>query len=282
MGATCEFESRFVMVHREQAWNVPLPHSSPFPCNAAHRGEPATSAPASRGAGTRPEAATAEATSRRDGGAIVAPMDDLLLLIVSSPSGAGKTTLTRHLLQQFPRLTFSISHTTRPPRPGERNGQDYHFVERAVFERMRREGRFAEWAVVHGNLYGTSRDELDRARDEGCMGIVFDVDYQGARQLRASFPDAVGVFILPPSVEELHRRLVHRGSDSAEVIERRYRKARQEIEHYPFFDYLVVNEDLDHARAEICGIVHAELSRRWRRASFAEGLLREEAARTVS
>ena len=204
-------------------------------------------------------------------------MDDLLLLIVSSPSGAGKTTLTRHLLQQFPKLTFSISHTTRPPRPGEQDGRDYHFVDRDTFESMREAGRFAEWALVHGNLYGTSRDELDRARAQGCMGIVFDVDYQGARQLRASFPEAVGVFILPPSVQELHRRLVRRGADEPNVIERRYRKARLEIEHYPFFDYLVVNEDLDHARAEICGIVHAELSRRWRRAPFAERLLRQGA-----
>ena len=202
-------------------------------------------------------------------------MDELLLLIVSSPSGAGKTTLTRHLLQQFPELTFSVSHTTRPPRSGEADGRDYHFVDRPTFERMREEERFAEWALVHGNLYGTSKGELDRAREAGKRGIVFDIDYQGARQLRAAFPEAIGVFILPPSLQELHRRLVRRGSDSPEVIERRYRRARAEIEHYPFFDYVIVNDDLEHARAEICGIVHAEKARRWRRAPFAERLLRE-------
>ncbi len=202
-------------------------------------------------------------------------MDELLLLIVSSPSGAGKTTLTRHLLQQFPKLTFSVSHTTRPPRPGESDGRDYHFVDRDTFERMREQGRFAEWALVHGNLYGTSKGELDRARAAGMQGIVFDIDYQGARQLRAAFPQAIGVFILPPSLRDLHERLVRRGADSPEVIERRYRRARAEIEHYPFFDYVIVNDDLEHARAEICGIVHAETARRWRRAPFAERLLRE-------
>lgn len=200
--------------------------------------------------------------------------DDLLLLIISSPSGAGKTTLTRRLLQQFPDLTFSVSHTTRKPRPQEVDGKDYHFVDHARFERMIDEGAFAEWAHVHANLYGTSVSELERARAEGKSAIVFDVDYQGARQIKSKFKDAIGLFILPPSMDELERRLRGRASDDEETIQRRFRKAREEIEHYPFFDYLVVNDDLEKAGAQLVGIVHAERSRRWRIAPRAEHLLR--------
>ena len=199
--------------------------------------------------------------------------DDLLLLIISSPSGAGKTTLTRRLLSQFPNLTFSVSHTTRSPRPTEVGGKDYHFVERLRFEEMIQEGAFAEWAHVHGNLYGTHIGEIDRAHRGGKQGVVFDIDYQGARQLKATFPNAVGVFILPPSMEELRRRLTDRGADAPEVIERRFKKAKVEIEHYPFFDYVIVNNELQQADAQLCGIVYAETSRRWRVASKAEELL---------
>jgi guanylate kinase len=201
-------------------------------------------------------------------------MDDLLLLIISSPSGAGKTTLTRKLLESFMDLTFSVSHTTRPPRTGEVEGQDYYFVDRSTFERTVHEGRFAEWAEVHGNLYGTSLSELDRARELGKKAIVFDVDYQGARQIKARLPQAVGVFILPPSMDELRKRLEGRALDSAEVIERRFDKARLEIEHYLFFDYLVVNDKVEEAAARLRGIVYAERSRRERLAGYAENLLR--------
>ncbi|MGB0680418.1 MAG: guanylate kinase [Polyangiales bacterium] len=198
---------------------------------------------------------------------------DLLLLVISSPSGAGKTTLTRRLLAQFPELTFSVSHTTRAPRQSEVDGQDYYFVNQSDFVDMQRRGAFAEWAQVHTNLYGTSVSELERAKRQGHHGIVFDVDYQGARQIKCSFPHAVSVFILPPSMHELKRRLHSRGLDAPEVIERRYQKALVEIEHYAFFDYLIVNHDLAQADAELCGIVYAERCRRRRRAAAAERLL---------
>jgi guanylate kinase len=203
-------------------------------------------------------------------------MDELLLLILCSPSGAGKTTLTKHLLAQMPELTFSVSHTTRPPRSGEVEGVAYHFVDRPRFERLVDEGRFAEWAVVHGNLYGTCVTELERARREGKRGIVFDVDYQGARQIKAKLPNAIGMFVLPPSMDELRRRLEGRASDAPDVIERRFAKARAEIEHYPFFDYLVVNDDLDRAQATVLAIARAELAKRWRVAPLAEALLKND------
>lgn len=200
--------------------------------------------------------------------------DTPLLLILSSPSGAGKTTLTHRLLADFDGLTFSISHTTRPPRPNEVDGQDYHFVSVEQFREIERGGGFAEWAEVHGNLYGTSTSEIDRAKQAGHRALLFDVDYQGARQIRATFANAVGVFILPPSMEELRRRLEGRGTESPESVARRYAKATVEIEHYPFFDYLVVNDDLQQALAELRGIIHAELARKQRRALLAERLLR--------
>lgn len=203
-------------------------------------------------------------------------MDELLLLILCSPSGAGKTTLTKHLLDRMPELTFSVSHTTRAPRVGELDGAAYHFVDRATFEGMIADGRFAEWAEVHGNLYGTCVSEIDRARREGRRGIVFDIDYQGARQIKAALPHAVGLFVLPPSMEELRRRLEGRASEDADVIERRFAKARAEIEHYPFFDYLVVNDELERAKETVHAIARAELARRWRLAPLAEGLLKRD------
>lgn len=199
---------------------------------------------------------------------------DLILLIISSPSGAGKTTLTHRLLQEFPELRFSVSHTTRKPRANEVDGQDYHFVTKSQFRQVLSEDGFAEWAEVHGNLYGTSVAEIDRARTLGKAGVLFDVDYQGARQIKEKFPHAVGVFILPPSMEELRRRLETRGSDDAESRRRRFEKAREEIEHYPFFDYMIVNDDLQRALAQLRGIVLAEGCRQWRIAAKAEALLK--------
>ncbi len=204
----------------------------------------------------------------------MATSDDLLLLIISSPSGAGKTTLTQRLLRDMSELTFSVSHTTRRPRANEVDGQDYHFIDVEGFRALVAKDHFAEWAEVHGNLYGTSVGELDRARAEGKTTILFDVDYQGARQIKAKFPDAAAVFILPPSMDELERRLRGRGLDDEETIKRRFAKAREEIEHYPFFDYIVVNRELQRALEELKGIVRAEQSRRWRRAVEAEALLR--------
>lgn len=205
---------------------------------------------------------------------VAAPTDaDLILLIISSPSGAGKTTLTRRLLREFSEFRFSVSHTTRQPRANEVDGQDYHFVTEDEFRQVIDENGFAEWAEVHGNLYGTSVREIDLARAAGKIGVLFDVDYQGARQIKEKFPHAVGVFILPPSMEELRRRLDSRGSDDADARQRRFDKAREEIGHYPFFDYMIVNDDLQRALAELRGIVLAEGCRQWRVAAKAEALL---------
>ncbi len=201
--------------------------------------------------------------------------DGFLLLILSSPSGAGKTTLTRRLEQRFPDLVFSVSHTTRPPRAGEIDGKDYHFVSRDTFHTMAAERRFLEWATVHENMYGTSFSEIERALSKpGCRGIIFDIDYQGARQIRARVPIVAAVFILPPSMLELERRLRGRASETEEVVRKRYAVASKEIEHYALFDYIVVNDVLEEAFDHLSGVVLAERSQRWRRAALAEALLR--------
>jgi guanylate kinase len=202
-------------------------------------------------------------------------VDPFLLLILSSPSGAGKTTLTRKLQERFPALRFSVSHTTRRPRANESDARDYHFVERNDFDALVEREAFVEWAEVHGNCYGTSHAEIERARAEpGCAGMIFDIDYQGARQIRAKHPDAVAVFILPPSMIELERRLRGRASETEEIVRRRFEAAKVEIEHYGFFDYLIVNDDVESAFKHLEGVVLAERSRRFRRADLAERLLR--------
>jgi len=201
--------------------------------------------------------------------------DPFLLLILSSPSGAGKTTLTRKLREKFPELRFSVSHTTRKPRANETDGKDYHFIDRKQFDQLVDREAFLEWAHVHENCYGTSLGEIERAKaDPNCGGIIFDIDYQGARQIKAKVPDAVSVFILPPSMSELERRLRGRASDSEEAVRKRFAVAHVEIEHYGFFDYLVVNDDVDNAFRHLEGIILAERSRRFRRAELAERLLR--------
>jgi guanylate kinase len=202
-------------------------------------------------------------------------VDDLLLLIISSPSGAGKTTLTRDLLAYFSDLTFSVSHTTRRPRASEKDGHDYHFVTRAQFDELVGRRDFVEWAEVHGNFYGTAVAELERAQREHRRGVVFDVDYQGARQIRAVRPDAISVFVLPPSMDELRRRLRARASDDESVIERRFKNARAEIEHYGLFDYVIVNDDLEQTKLRLRSIVEAERATRPRMAMYAEELLRQ-------
>jgi guanylate kinase len=200
---------------------------------------------------------------------------DFLLLILSSPSGAGKTTLTRMLLESCPDLRFSVSHTTRAPRANEVDGHDYHFVTREQFEELVRQGAFLEWAEVHGHLYGTSLAEIQRARAvPGCTGMIFDIDYQGARQIRAKVPEVTGVFILPPSMQELERRLRGRASETEDAVQRRFAMAKREIEHYALFDYVVVNDEIGRAFDELRSVVLAERSRRQRRAALAETLLR--------
>lgn len=201
--------------------------------------------------------------------------DAFVMLILSSPSGAGKTTLTRKLEQAFPELCFSVSHTTRAPRATEKDGREYHFVDRAAFERMVAEDAFLEWAEVHGNLYGTAAAEVERARARpGVGGMIFDIDYQGARQIRAKVPDVVGVFVLPPSMVELERRLRGRASETEEAVQRRFAAAKREIEHYALFDYVVVNDEVERAFDELRAVILAERAKRTRRAALAESLLR--------
>jgi guanylate kinase len=196
-----------------------------------------------------------------------------LLLIISSPSGAGKTTLTARLLAEVKGLTFSISHTTRKPRQNETNGKEYHFVSRPEFERLIEAGAFLEWAEVHGNLYGTSKAEIDARR--GDRGIVFDIDHQGARQIKCAAPDSVAVFILPPSMAVLEQRLRGRASEDEETVQRRFSVAKGEIAHYGLFDYVLVNAELEEATKKLTSIFLAEECRRSRVAALAEQFLAE-------
>jgi len=200
-------------------------------------------------------------------------MDGFLHLIVTSPSGAGKTTMVRALLESFPQLVQSVSNTTRAPRPGEVDGRDYHFVEPSRFDEMIAEGDLCEWAEVHGHRYGTSMSRVRLAR-ETHRGVVFVIDVQGARQVKAAIPDAVAVFVLPPSWEALESRLRGRGTEREEVIQRRLRNAREEVAHYGLFDYLIINDDLATAIDELKGVARATVAQRSRRAQRAESLLR--------
>jgi guanylate kinase len=170
-----------------------------------------------------------------------------VLVIVSSPSGAGKTTLTRKLLGEFPGLEFSISYTTRPIRPGEVAGRDYHFVDGARFAAMVAGGELAEHAEVHGNWYGTARAPIDAALAAG-RDVIFDVDWQGAAALSRQWPaDCLRIFILPPDLHSLAERLRRRATDTAEVIERRLRKAIEELAHWEEYQFLIVNDEVDRA-----------------------------------
>lgn len=186
-----------------------------------------------------------------------------LMFVLSSPSGAGKTTLTRRLMKSDPQAALSVSATTRPPRPGEVDGEDYYFLDQPAFERMVEDGAFLEWAHVFGNRYGTPRAAVEDRLAKGA-DLVFDVDWQGARALASAAPDdVVRVFILPPSIEELERRLMSRG-DPADVIARRMDRARAEISHWPEYDYVLVNDDVERCFAELTTIFAAERLRRAR------------------
>lgn len=198
-----------------------------------------------------------------------------LPLIISSPSGAGKSTLTQRLRAAIPGLHFSVSHTTRSPRANEADGREYHFVDRATFQAMVNEGRFLEWAEVHGNFYGTSRNELDAAAASSARGIIFDIDQQGARQILQQIPDAVTVFVLPPNMETLLTRLRGRASEPEAIVQRRYDNALGEIAHYRMFEYLLVNDDLEDATQHLLGIFYAGECARHRQAGQAEALLRK-------
>jgi guanylate kinase len=202
-----------------------------------------------------------------------------LLLIVSSPSGAGKTSLSRRLVADHAELTLSISATTRKPRPGEENGREYLFVSDAEFDAMVAGDAFLEWATVHGHRYGTPRAPVTAALEAG-KDVLFDIDWQGAEQVAAKLPnDAVRVFILPPSMKELARRLHARAQDSQKVIEGRLERAYGEIAQWRAYDYVIVNLDYDHAFADLAHIYHAERLRRDRQTwaePFVETLLAEK------
>ena len=181
-----------------------------------------------------------------------------ILFIVSAPSGAGKTTISARALREIDGLEMSVSCTTRSPRTGEHDGEDYTFLDRTEFERRRGEGAFAEWAQVHGFLYGTPRGPIEDARSGG-HDMLLDIDVQGARQMKQRYADdAVAVFVLPPSESELERRLRARGTDPDEVIRRRLERARIEMEEYRRYDYALVNRDVDESVRLFAAIVAAE------------------------
>jgi guanylate kinase len=178
------------------------------------------------------------------------------LFIVSAPSGAGKTTLVRMLLEQDPAVQLSVSHTTRAPRTGEVDGRDYHFVDVPAFLAMRGRGDFVESAEVHGNYYGTSRVWLEQRVASG-QDVVLEIDWQGAGQVRRLFPGAVEIFVMPPSMSELERRLRDRGKDSDAVIRQRLANAAAEIEHVHEFDYVIINKELQTALEDLVAVVRA-------------------------
>lgn len=184
-----------------------------------------------------------------------------LLLVVSGPSGAGKSTLLRELLRKEPCLRFSVSMTTRPPRPGEVPGRDYYFVSRAEFEEARRAGELLEWATVHSHLYGTPRGPVEEQRAAG-YDVLLDIDVQGARQVKEKLPEAYLVFIAPPSLAELERRLRERKTDPEEQITERLHTARQELSCQDEFDEVVVNDQLERAVEEMQGILERQRVRR--------------------
>ena len=201
-----------------------------------------------------------------------------LMLILSSPSGAGKTTISRMLLDRDAEINLSVSATTRPKRPGEIDGTHYHFVDQGTFDRMVEEDEFYEWAMVFGHCYGTPKAHIRAGLKEG-QDFLFDIDWQGTQQLyQKDQQDVVRVFILPPSLGALHDRLTGRGTDSAEVIDARMERARAEISHWDGYDYVVVNDDVEACYAKVAQILAAERMKRARQTGlidFVRGLMRD-------
>lgn len=195
-----------------------------------------------------------------------------LLIVVSSPSGGGKGTLIRRVLQTVPGLGYSVSFTTRQPRAGEVNGVHYHFVTPEVFAEMLAQGDFLETANVHGNLYGTAYSEIERELARG-RDIILEIDVQGAESVRREVSEVVTIFILPPSFEVLAERLAARGSERPPDLELRLRNSRSEVERYREFDYMVLNDEVDDASQRLAAIVLAERARSDRQTALAEGVL---------
>ena len=206
---------------------------------------------------------------------------DTSVFIISAPSGSGKTTLVERLLREVPRLLFSVSYTTRAPRGQEQNGREYSFVTRQEFEEMIRRNELLEWAEVFGNYYGTARHFLDDAR-KASQDLVLDIDVQGAAQVREKIPDAVSIFILPPSREKLEWRLRHRSQDSEETILKRLRDAGREIYGYDRYDYVLINDQLDISAERLKAIVLAERLRRQERIAGAGSREADELTRVLA
>jgi len=196
---------------------------------------------------------------------------DRLLIVVSAPSGAGKTSLCRGVVASVSNLVHSISYTTRPPRPEEKEGRDYFFLSEGEFSKRIEAGEFAEWARVHGHLYGTSRLQLERHLQAG-KDVILDIDIQGASQIREKYPTGIFVFVLPPDMEKLELRLRMRKADPEEEIQRRLQKAKAEMKEYGNYQYLIINDDLEMAVSELRSIIAAERCKTFRADA---GLLRD-------
>ena len=199
-----------------------------------------------------------------------APKPQGTLFVVSSPSGGGKGTIIRHVLDVVPNLSYSVSFTTRAPRTGEADGREYFFVSRQVFDEMVAAGEFLEWACVHGNYYGTAKRQVVEETAAGVDSVV-EVDVQGAASVRQLLLDSVSIFILPPSYEVLKARLIARGTDTPAELEVRLRNAPQELRQYSAFDYVIINDEVDRAAAQLASIIYAERARCVRQ----ENLVRE-------
>jgi guanylate kinase len=196
-----------------------------------------------------------------------------LLFVVTAPSGAGKSTLIRAALEKEPAIRLSVSYTTRAPRGGEQDGREYHFVDLQTFQAMVERGEFLECAEVHGNRYGTSQRVIDEALARG-EDLLLEIDWQGAAQVRKRYAGCVAIFILPPSVEELGKRMRARGLDTEAVIERRLANAREELSHAPEFDYVIINDVFETARRDLLGVLRAERVRTTRQLARNPNLFR--------
>ncbi len=196
------------------------------------------------------------------------------LFVVSSPSGGGKGTLIRRVLELVDKLSYSVSYTTRGPRPNEVNGREYFFVDRKTFDEMVADGEFLEWACVHGNFYGTSRRQIAEKIASG-IDIVLEVDVQGAASVRQLLMDSVSVFILPPSFEVLRQRLCARGTDAPAELEVRLRNAPDELRQYSLFDYVIINDEVERAAGQLAAIIYAERARCLRQGPFVEQVIKQ-------
>lgn len=196
------------------------------------------------------------------------------LFVVSSPSGGGKGTLIRHVLDVVENLSYSVSYTTRAPRPGEMDGREYFFVNRETFEEMTAAGEFLEWACVHGNFYGTAKQQIVAEIAAGA-DIILEVDVQGAASVRQLLMDSVSIFILPPSYEVLRQRLIARGTDSPEELELRLRNAPEELRQYSSFDYVIINDEVARAAHQLAAIIYAERARCMRQENLVLEVIKE-------